>query len=128
MNKILCLMNAVIYSSINYRCLEECHKPVWSRYVGRLLEVCLQVAAIVSPVVQNSSPEGNVPEEAVLGTAVLCVYVAGHACGCSCAHVHVCVCVFLCCNGCMWLFLCVCVCVVMQACGCSCVCVCVSVL
>ena len=89
-------MNAVIYSSINYRCLEECHKPVWSRYVGRLLEVCLQVAAIVSPVVQNSSPEGNVPEEAVLGTAVLCVYVAGHACGCSCVRVCMCVYVLLC--------------------------------
>ena len=99
--------------------MEECHKPVWSRYVGRLLEVCLQVAAIVSPVVQNSSPEGNVPEEAVLGTAGLCVDVAGHACGCSCGHVCVCVClcvcvcvcvcVCLCCNACMWLFLCVCV-------------------
>ena len=102
-------MNAVIYSSINYRCLEECHKPVWSRYVGRLLEVCLQVAAIVSPVVQNSSPEGNVPEEAVLGTAVLCVYVAGHACGCSCVHVCVCACVCMCCYACVWPFLCVCV-------------------
>ena len=69
---------------------------MWSRYVGRLLEVCLQVAAIVSPVVQNSSPEGNVPEEAVLGTAVLCVDVAGHACGCSCVHVCVCSCVHVC--------------------------------
>ena len=40
---------------------------MWSHFITCLLQVCLQVATVVSPVVQNSSPEGNVPEEAVLG-------------------------------------------------------------
>ena len=84
--------------------MEECHKPVWSRYVGRLLEVCLQVAAIVSPVVQNSSPEGNVPEEAVLGMAVFFVCVV-RVCGCSCVAVCICVTVWLCVY--VWLRACV---------------------
>lgn len=32
-----------------------------------LLFCCLEISDIVSPVVQNSSPEGNVPEEAIKG-------------------------------------------------------------
>ena len=31
------------------------------------MSVCFEVAATVSPVVSNSSPEGNIPEDAILG-------------------------------------------------------------
>ncbi|XP_070182085.1 tRNA (32-2'-O)-methyltransferase regulator THADA-like [Littorina saxatilis] len=56
-----------ILDGLDFRTLEESQKPLWSKSMDCLLQLCLLVAKIVSPVVQNSSPEGNVPEEAVLG-------------------------------------------------------------
>ena len=36
----------------------------------RLIEVCLLVSDVVSPIVAHSSPEGHVPEDAILGERV----------------------------------------------------------
>ena len=41
--------------------------PYWKEFVGTLINYCLQISQIVSPVVQNSSPEGNIPEEVIGG-------------------------------------------------------------
>ncbi|XP_076464247.1 tRNA (32-2'-O)-methyltransferase regulator THADA-like [Babylonia areolata] len=56
-----------ILDRVHFPSLKEGEITLWAQFVERLLHVCLQVATVVSPVVQNSSPEGNVPEEAVLG-------------------------------------------------------------
>ncbi|KAK7482199.1 hypothetical protein BaRGS_00026548, partial [Batillaria attramentaria] len=56
-----------ILEDMNLRSVDNSHRTSWAQFFNRLLQVCLQVAEVVSPVVQNSSPEGNVPEEAVLG-------------------------------------------------------------
>ena len=48
-----------------YRSLEEVEK--WQHLVASLVGVCFEVATTVSPVVSNSSPEGNIPEDAILG-------------------------------------------------------------
>lgn len=41
--------------------------PYWKEFVSTLIDYCLQISQIVSPVVQNSSPEGNIPEEVIGG-------------------------------------------------------------
>ena len=35
------------------------------------MNVCFEVATTVSPVVSNSSPEGNIPEDAILGKSAI---------------------------------------------------------
>jgi len=42
--------------------------PYWKEFAVTLIDYCLQISQIVSPVVQNSSPEGNIPEEVIGGT------------------------------------------------------------
>ncbi|KAK6183578.1 hypothetical protein SNE40_011032 [Patella caerulea] len=39
----------------------------WKKMLEELMKSCLEVATVVSPVVQDSSPEGNVPAEAIRG-------------------------------------------------------------
>ncbi|XP_050405333.1 thyroid adenoma-associated protein homolog [Patella vulgata] len=39
----------------------------WKKMLEELIKSCLEVAKVVSPVVQDSSPEGNVPAEAIRG-------------------------------------------------------------
>ena len=45
--------------------------PQVRQLIAALIQSCLKLSKVVSPVVQNSSPEGNVPEDAILG--LLCV-------------------------------------------------------
>ncbi|ESO99953.1 hypothetical protein LOTGIDRAFT_112768, partial [Lottia gigantea] len=48
--------------------LKSCsNSSSWKHCFKNLVKVCLEVAEIVSPVVQDSSPEGNVPAEAIRG-------------------------------------------------------------
>lgn len=39
----------------------------WRNIFDIIINVCLEVSTIVSPVVHNSSPEGNIPEDAIMG-------------------------------------------------------------
>ncbi|XP_029658037.1 thyroid adenoma-associated protein homolog [Octopus sinensis] len=39
----------------------------WRNIFDIIVNVCLEVSTIVSPVVHNSSPEGNIPEDAIMG-------------------------------------------------------------
>jgi hypothetical protein len=63
-----CNFQVSVCDFMTCRGLKDTELMLWRKYIDFLLQVCLQVAEVVSPVVQNSSPEGNVPEEAVLGT------------------------------------------------------------
>ncbi|XP_048737624.2 thyroid adenoma-associated protein homolog isoform X2 [Ostrea edulis] len=56
-----------ILFGVNLRKLSKEEMLLWQPVMGKLLECCLVISDIVSPVVQNSSPEGNVPEEAIKG-------------------------------------------------------------
>ncbi|KAL8624379.1 hypothetical protein ACOMHN_012779 [Nucella lapillus] len=56
-----------VLDGISYKSLKEEERQPWAKFVNCLLHVCLKVAEVVSPVVQNSSPEGNIPDEAILG-------------------------------------------------------------
>lgn len=50
-----------------FRKLSKSEMLLWQPLMEDLLFCCLEISDIVSPVVQNSSPEGNVPEEAIKG-------------------------------------------------------------
>ncbi|XP_033733610.1 thyroid adenoma-associated protein homolog [Pecten maximus] len=41
--------------------------PYWQSFIQNLITTCLEISEIVSPVVHNTSPEGNVPVEAIGG-------------------------------------------------------------
>ncbi|XP_069117931.1 tRNA (32-2'-O)-methyltransferase regulator THADA-like isoform X2 [Argopecten irradians] len=41
--------------------------PYWQTFIQNLITACLEISEIVSPVVHNTSPEGNVPVEAIGG-------------------------------------------------------------
>ncbi len=43
----------------------------WSQLISEIVLLTFEVATIVSPVVSNSSPEGNIPEDAILGIVSL---------------------------------------------------------
>nr|XP_022332415.1 thyroid adenoma-associated protein homolog isoform X4 [Crassostrea virginica] len=56
-----------ILFDINLKKLPTEEMLLWQPLMEELLHCCLAISDIVSPVVQNSSPEGNVPEEAIKG-------------------------------------------------------------
>jgi len=43
--------------------------PYWQKIIRDLIGHCLEISEIVSPVVHNSSPEGNVPAETIRGNS-----------------------------------------------------------
>ncbi|XP_061173065.1 tRNA (32-2'-O)-methyltransferase regulator THADA-like [Saccostrea echinata] len=56
-----------ILFDVNLKKLSTEELMLWHPLMEKLLSCCLEISDIVSPVVQNSSPEGNVPEEAIKG-------------------------------------------------------------
>lgn len=61
------LSKAQIAHQCFFRKLPTEEMLLWQPLMEELLHCCLAISDIVSPVVQNSSPEGNVPEEAIKG-------------------------------------------------------------
>ncbi|PVD25967.1 hypothetical protein C0Q70_13634 [Pomacea canaliculata] len=62
LHSIRCILSTLDLGSVDERC-----RALWAEFIHCLLQTCFQVAEVVSPVVQNSSPEGNIPQEAILG-------------------------------------------------------------
>ncbi|RUS78380.1 hypothetical protein EGW08_013851 [Elysia chlorotica] len=56
-----------ILQELDFSAMEEDHMPSAKNFIKHLIISCLHLSRVVSPVVQNSSPEGNIPEEAVSG-------------------------------------------------------------
>ncbi|GFR67390.1 thyroid adenoma-associated-like protein [Elysia marginata] len=56
-----------ILQEIDFGTMKGNHMPSAKDFIKRLIISCLHLSRVVSPVVQNSSPEGNIPEEAVTG-------------------------------------------------------------
>ncbi|XP_046339064.2 thyroid adenoma-associated protein homolog [Haliotis rufescens] len=56
-----------ILSDVDLRNIPDNILPHWRHFMEELMEACLGLARVVSPVVQDSSPEGNVPTEAIMG-------------------------------------------------------------
>ncbi|XP_067681790.1 tRNA (32-2'-O)-methyltransferase regulator THADA-like [Haliotis asinina] len=56
-----------ILSDVDLRNIPDTVLPHWKYFMEELIEACLDLARVVSPVVQDSSPEGNVPTEAIMG-------------------------------------------------------------
>ncbi|XP_059154610.1 thyroid adenoma-associated protein homolog [Physella acuta] len=55
-----------ILQEVDFSTLGPNVTPVAKSFLSQLINSCLNVSKVVSPVVQNSSPEGNVPEDALL--------------------------------------------------------------
>ncbi|XP_035827600.1 thyroid adenoma-associated protein homolog isoform X2 [Aplysia californica] len=56
-----------ILHELDFRTLTPEMLPSVRDFIASLIHSCLNLSTVVSPVVQNSSPEGNVPEDAILG-------------------------------------------------------------
>ncbi|CAL1537329.1 unnamed protein product, partial [Lymnaea stagnalis] len=56
-----------IMQEINFKSLEPELLPAAKEFIHCLINSCLTLSRVVSPVVQNSSPEGNIPEDALYG-------------------------------------------------------------
>lgn len=54
-----------IIANLNFR--QYNNLKCWQEIFSKLLSVCLEAATVVSPVIHNSSPEGNIPEGAIMG-------------------------------------------------------------
>ncbi|VDH97201.1 Hypothetical predicted protein [Mytilus galloprovincialis] len=52
-----------VIQDVNFKLILSSDIPFWKTIVAELINGCLQISQIVSPVVQNSSPEGNIPSE-----------------------------------------------------------------
>ncbi|XP_055880801.1 thyroid adenoma-associated protein homolog [Biomphalaria glabrata] len=65
---LLCIR--YIMPELNYQLLESEYIPFAKNFILHLIQSCQNLAKIVSPVVQNSSPEGNMPEN-VLNSSTL---------------------------------------------------------
>lgn len=57
-----------------YRNIPENQFTYWKTFINALLTCTLEISEVVSPVVHNSSPEGNVPIEAIKGEITLLTY------------------------------------------------------
>ncbi|GFO33499.1 thyroid adenoma-associated-like protein [Plakobranchus ocellatus] len=54
-----------VLQEVNFKTMDKDHLPSAKDFIKDLINSCLHLSRVVSPVVQNSSPEGNVPDEAV---------------------------------------------------------------
>ena len=43
---------------------------VWKQFLSEFISLCFEISEIVSPVVHNSSPEGNIPLDALKGKKI----------------------------------------------------------
>ncbi|KAK3597815.1 hypothetical protein CHS0354_029374 [Potamilus streckersoni] len=59
-----------ILSDVDYRKMEKADEQDWRDFLLALLNECFAIARVVSPVVHNSSPEGNIPVEAIRGSGL----------------------------------------------------------
>lgn len=50
-----------ITAKLDFNALKYC--PLWREYLGRIVKICRQLTEVVAKIVNNSSPEGNFPEE-----------------------------------------------------------------
>ncbi|XP_060588753.1 tRNA (32-2'-O)-methyltransferase regulator THADA-like [Ruditapes philippinarum] len=55
------------FADIQYRNIPSECVVDWRNLVARFIALCFEISGVVSPVVCNSSPEGNVPVDAVTG-------------------------------------------------------------
>ncbi|KAH9519566.1 hypothetical protein Btru_003022 [Bulinus truncatus] len=63
---LLCIR--YIMPELDYRILKPEWIPEAKTFISHLIKSCLTLSRIVSPVVQNSSPEGNMPEDVLNGS------------------------------------------------------------
>ena len=49
---------------------------VWKQFLSEFISLCFEISEIVSPVVHNSSPEGNIPLDALKGKKNYCILLS----------------------------------------------------